>query len=58
MGIPPTPPGECRQCWHHAYASREAHARLGPREDCPQCVDHMINGHPEHMVVPKKNGWW
>ena len=23
------PKGECRQCWYHAYASREAHAHLG-----------------------------
>lgn len=45
------PPGECRQCWFHAYASREAHKGLSPREDCPACVDHMINGHPEQMIA-------
>ncbi|MEU2961217.1 pRL2-8 [Streptomyces albidoflavus] len=45
------PRKECRQCWFHAYASREAHAGLGPREDCPQCVDHMKHGHPAHMIV-------
>lgn len=45
------PAGECRQCWYHAYASRKAHAGLGPRQDCPQCVDHMVNGHPSHMIV-------
>jgi hypothetical protein len=44
------PKGQCRQCWHHAY-SREAHAGLGPREDCGPCVDHMIHGHPAHMIV-------
>ncbi|MFD7186294.1 pRL2-8 [Streptomyces sp. NPDC059904] len=43
--------GECRQCWFHAHASREAHAGLGPRQDCPACVDHMVNGHPNHMIV-------
>ncbi|MGW0750377.1 pRL2-8 [Streptomyces sp. NPDC002587] len=47
-----TPPrGECRQCWFHAYASREAHAHLAPREDCPACVDHMRNGHPDHLIA-------
>jgi hypothetical protein len=43
------PRGQCTQCWYHAHASREAHAGLG--EDCPQCVDHMVNGHPDHMIV-------
>ncbi|MFJ4858645.1 pRL2-8 [Streptomyces sp. NPDC088730] len=45
------PRGECSQCWFHVYASREAHAALGPREDCPQCVAHMKHGHPDHMIV-------
>ncbi|MFF4927159.1 pRL2-8 [Kitasatospora sp. NPDC001261] len=45
------PRGECRQCWLHAYASRQAHAHLGWREDCPDCVDHMKNGHPADMIV-------
>ncbi|MFJ6293215.1 pRL2-8 [Streptomyces griseoviridis] len=45
------PPGECRQCWRHAYAGRQEHARLGPREDCPACVDHMRNGHPPHLIA-------
>ncbi|MGW2110690.1 pRL2-8 [Streptomyces sp. NPDC001948] len=44
------PKGECRQCWYHAYASREAHKHLKPREDCPQCVDHMLNGHGNMIV--------
>ncbi|MEU6926023.1 pRL2-8 [Streptomyces sp. NPDC086796] len=46
-----TPRGECQQCWYHAHASREAHAGLGPRQDCPQCVDHMLHGHPDHMIA-------
>ncbi|MGW8380187.1 pRL2-8 [Streptomyces sp. ODS28] len=50
-----TPPGECPQCWEHAH-NRKVHARLKPREDCPACVDHMINGCPR--VVPKKSRWW
>ncbi|WP_127453468.1 pRL2-8 [Streptomyces sp. B29(2018)] len=45
------PRGECRQCWYHAYASRQAHAHLAPREDCPDCVAHMRNGHPPHLIV-------
>ncbi|MFJ3594546.1 pRL2-8 [Streptomyces sp. NPDC090231] len=45
------PHGECTQCWFHAYASREAHAGLGPREDCLQCVAHMKHGHPDQMIV-------
>ncbi|MBW3356602.1 pRL2-8 [Streptomyces sp. 09ZI22] len=42
---------QCTLCWLGAYASRQAHTRLGPREDCPQCVDHMKNGHPDHTIV-------
>ncbi|WP_093742174.1 MULTISPECIES: pRL2-8 [unclassified Streptomyces] len=45
------PKGQCSQCWQHAYTSREAHKGLGPREDCPACVDHMVKGHPDHMIV-------
>ncbi|MFB8385397.1 pRL2-8 [Streptomyces rubiginosohelvolus] len=44
------PSGECSQCWYHAHASREAHAHLAPREDCPACVDHMLNGHGDLIV--------
>ncbi|MFJ6394038.1 pRL2-8 [Streptomyces sp. NPDC091972] len=51
MADPTNPPvGECRQCWYHAYASREAHRHLKPREDCPACVDHMRNGHGNMIV--------
>lgn len=45
------PRGECRQCWFHAYASRQAHAHLGPREDCPECVAHMGGKCPPHLIV-------
>ncbi|MGW6874606.1 pRL2-8 [Streptomyces xanthophaeus] len=45
------PRGECTQCWFHAHVSREAHAGLRPRQDCPQCVNHMKNGHPDHVIV-------
>ncbi|MFE7056027.1 pRL2-8 [Streptomyces californicus] len=45
------PKGECRQCWLHAYDSREQHKHLKPREDCPACVSHMGGRHPEHMIV-------
>ncbi|MCY0932350.1 pRL2-8 [Streptomyces sp. H27-H1] len=44
------PKRQCRQCWFHAY-SREVHKRLAPREDCPACVDHMVHGCPDHMIV-------
>lgn len=44
------PKGECRQCWHHAHALREAHKGLGPREACPACVDHRVNGHGNMIV--------
>lgn len=44
------PPGECRQCWLHAYDSRAQHRHLAPREDCPACVDHRVNGH-RNMIV-------
>lgn len=46
------PPGECRQCWYHAYASKEAHKGLPwLGGECPACVDHMRHGCPDHMVV-------
>ncbi|MBQ0890826.1 pRL2-8 [Streptomyces sp. RM72] len=51
------PPGECRQCWTHAY-DKSIHRRLRPREDCPQCVDHMKNGHGSHVVPKSKSTWW
>ncbi|MFD9072106.1 pRL2-8 [Streptomyces lasiicapitis] len=41
MPVPPCLPNQCPQCWQHAY-DPSTHAGLGPREDCPQCVDHMI----------------
>lgn len=47
----PTPPGECPQCWAHAYDS-SIHRRLAPGEDCPGCLDHLHNGCP--YLVPKK----
>ncbi|MFE3675194.1 pRL2-8 [Streptomyces griseus] len=45
------PRGECRQCWLHAYDGRAQHRHLAPREDCPACVDHMLNGHPAHLIA-------
>ena len=50
-----TPPGQCPQCWQHAY-DKSVHRKLAPREDCPQCVDHMANGCP--YLVPKKESRW
>jgi hypothetical protein len=44
------PKGECRQCWRHAY-DPSAHRGLGSRENCGPCVNHMVNGHPAHMIV-------
>ncbi|MFJ1900508.1 pRL2-8 [Streptomyces sp. NPDC088115] len=49
--ITDVPRGECSQCWHHAHASRQAHAHLAPREDCPDCVDHLHNGHPTNLIA-------
>ncbi len=51
-----TPPGQCPQCWQHAQ-DKSIHRRLKPREDCPECVDHMRNGHP-HIVPKKPSRWW
>lgn len=52
-----TPPGQCRQCWRHAY-DRKAHRHLKPGEDCPQCVDHMTNGHGADIVPKKASSWF
>ncbi|MER6420694.1 pRL2-8 [Streptomyces sp. NPDC001137] len=58
VAVKPTPPGQCRQCWQHAY-DRSIHRKLKPREDCLPCLDHMHNGHPPEQIVPKKESkWW
>lgn len=49
------PPGECPQCWRHAY-DKSIYARLKPGQDCPECVDHLKRGCP--YVIPKKSMWW
>lgn len=36
------PKRECPQCWRHAH---DPSIHRGNRGDCPQCVDHMNNGH-------------
>ncbi|WP_333736349.1 pRL2-8 [Streptomyces sp. IBSBF 2806] len=51
-----TPPGQCPPCWQHAH-DKAIHRRLGPREDCPECVDHMRNGCP-YLVPKKPSRWW
>jgi hypothetical protein len=55
----PVPPGQCRQCWTHAY-DPDIHRKLGPREDCPQCVACKNNNHGHgSLIVPKKASiWW
>ena len=52
----PAPPGECRQCWQHANDPR-IHRSQDQRQNCNQCVDHMVNGHGGQLV-PKKSRWW
>jgi hypothetical protein len=42
--------GDCRQCWEHG----EMHKNwlgLKKEDDCQPCLDHMVNGHPDHMIV-------
>ncbi|WP_435852167.1 pRL2-8 [Streptomyces platensis] len=46
------PKRECRQCWFHAYEIHKGNwLGLAPRKDCPECLDHLVNGHPDHMIV-------
>ncbi|MGV2914475.1 pRL2-8 [Streptomyces alfalfae] len=45
MAPKPTPPGQCPQCWAHAY-DKSIHRALKPGEDCPPCLDHAYNGCP------------
>jgi predicted amidophosphoribosyltransferase len=49
----PTPPGECPQCWQHAYDRKRAHAHLAPGEQCPDCLAHL-----ELHKREKKVRWW
>jgi hypothetical protein len=52
------PPGECRQCYTHAY-DKSIHRSQDQSTDCPGCADHMVNGHPPQMIVPgKSRSWW
>ncbi|MFH8295039.1 pRL2-8 [Streptomyces sp. NPDC018059] len=44
------PPGECVQCWAHAY-DKSIHAQLAPDEDCADCLDHLDFDCPEEMIV-------
>jgi len=49
MADPAKPPkGECRQCWRHA---NDPSVHRGNTGDCPDCVAHMGNRHPDHMIV-------
>ncbi|QCD60793.1 pRL2-8 [Streptomyces hawaiiensis] len=56
MAAVETPPGQCPQRWQHAY-DKSIHRRLKPRQDCPQCVDHMVNGCP-YLMPKKPSRWW
>ncbi|ATL27582.1 pRL2-8 [Streptomyces formicae] len=54
----PPPPGQCRQCWSHAY-DKSIHRRLAPDQECAGCLDHAYNGCPPEGRVPKKESiWW
>lgn len=53
----PVPPGQCRQCWTHAY-DPDIHRRLKPGQDCPQCVAHMGGDHDGQIVPKEKSSWW
>jgi hypothetical protein len=53
----PVPPGECPQCWRHAY-DPDIHRRQDQSKDCLQCVDHLVNGCPGGQIVPKKPAMW
>ncbi|MGY6025188.1 pRL2-8 [Streptomyces spinosirectus] len=55
MAAKPTPPGQCPQCWQHAY-DKSIHRRL-KGGDCLPCLDHMRNGCP-YFVPKKKSSWW
>ncbi|MGW3273961.1 pRL2-8 [Streptomyces kronopolitis] len=52
------PPGECRQCWFHAHEVHKGNLLgLAPRKDCPECLDHLNNGHG-NMIVPGSRRWF
>lgn len=54
----PVEPGQCRQCWTHAY-DPDIHRSLAPKEDCQPCLSHMGGNCPPHMIEPKKeSSWW
>ncbi|MBP5866098.1 MULTISPECIES: hypothetical protein [Streptomyces] len=54
----PVPPGQCIQCWTHAY-DPDIHRALAPKEDCQPCLSHMGGKCPPQMIVPKpKSSWW
>ncbi|MYW66286.1 pRL2-8 [Streptomyces sp. SID8379] len=45
------PRGQCRRCWFHAYASKEAHKGLGPGEDCQACINCAASQHKGQIVT-------
>lgn len=53
----PVPPGQCIQCWTHAY-DPDIHRRLKPREDCQPCLSHMGGNHGNQIVPKKESSWW
>ncbi|WP_405673205.1 pRL2-8 [Streptomyces sp. NBC_01530] len=53
----PVPPGQCRQCWTHAY-DPDIHRRLRPGQDCQPCLDHMGGNHGSQIVPKKASSWW
>ena len=59
MPPPECPPGQCRQCWHHAYVLHKGNwLGLLKEDDCQPCLDHMRNGHGNQVVPKKKRSWW
>lgn len=54
-----TPPGECRQCWHHAYVLHNiwSDGYVPSEGDCQACIACAANGH-SGKIVPKKESSW
>lgn len=52
------PPGECTQCYAHAY-DKSIHRALGPGVQCQPCLHHSQNPNAcRAMRLPKKKSWF
>lgn len=53
------PPGQCRQCWHHAHVLHNiwSSGYVPSKGDCQECITCAASDH-SGKIVPKKESSW